>query len=210
MLIDNLANLNRSTRTTVYAALIVITAVAMYDWIVAPYVTCLSASQQYESVVDKAMEKNKAVAREVEDKTKKLDELRRQLDVARGTLFVPDRAKAFFSDLQSIAEGAGCTVSELNLIGNKPSSRDKRKTEDTSGVAASSAAMTVSGQYNNILALVEELQSHPKKIWLDSFEMKVVDVSSGRLECKMTITVYTISAFGETSPSGGQDKGVAL
>jgi Tfp pilus assembly protein PilO len=199
MLIDNLSNLNRSTRTTVYAALIIIAAIAMYDWIVAPYVTCLSASQQYESVVDKAMEKNKAVAREVEDKTKKLDELHRQLDVSRSTLFVPDRAKALFSDLQSIAEGAGCAVSELNLIGNKPSSRNKRKTEDASGVAANSAEMTVSGQYSNILALVEELQNHPKKIWLDSFEMKIADVSTGRLECKMTITVYTI-----------QDKGVAL
>jgi Tfp pilus assembly protein PilO len=199
MLIDNFVNLSRSTRTIVYAALIIIAAIAMYDRIVAPHVTCLSASQQYESVVNKAVEKNKAVAREVEDKTRKLEELYQQLAVSKSTLFAPDRAKALFSDLQSIAEGAGCTVSELNLIGNKPSSRDKRKTEDTSGIAANSAALTVSGQYNNILALVEELQNHPKKVWLDSFEMKIVDLSSGRLECKMTITVYTI-----------QDKGVAL
>jgi Tfp pilus assembly protein PilO len=199
MLIDNLANLNRSTRTTVYAALIIIAAIAMYDWIIAPYVTCLSASQRYESVVNKAVEKNKALAHEVEDKTEKLDELHRQLAVSKSTLFAPDRAKAFFSDLQSIAEGAGCTVNALNLIGNKPSSRDKRKTEDTSGVAANSAALTVSGQYSNILALVEELHNHPKKVWLDSLEMKIVDLSSGRLECKMTVTVYTI-----------QDKGVAL
>ena len=83
MLIDNLANLNRSTRTTVFSALIIIVAIAMYDWIVAPHVTCLSASQQYESVVNKAVEKNTAITREVETKTKKLDELYHQLAESR-------------------------------------------------------------------------------------------------------------------------------
>lgn len=199
MLIDNLANLNRSTRTTVFTGLIIIAAIAMYDWIVAPHITCLSASQQYESVVSKAAEKNKAVARELETKTKKLEELYQQLSESRSILFAPEEAKAFFSDLQAIAEEAGCTVNALNLAGNKPSSRDKRETEDTSGITANSATLTVSGRYNSIFGLVEKLQNHARKIWLDSFEMRVVDLSSGQLECSMTITVYTI-----------QDKGAVL
>jgi hypothetical protein len=196
MLIDNFVNLNRSTKTTVYTALIIIAAIAMYDWIVAPHVTCLSASQQYESVVNCAVEKNKAVANEVETKTKKLEELYQQLAESKSTLFTPDRAEAFFSDLQTIAEGTGCTVNVLKLAGNKPSSR---KPEDTSGITANSATLTVSGRYNSIFALVEKLQNQAKKVWLDSFEMKVADFSSGRLECSMTITIYTI-----------QDKGTAL
>lgn len=199
MLIDNLANLNRSTRTTVFSALIIIATIAMYDWIVAPHVTCLFASQQYESVVSKAVEKNKVVAREVETKTKKLEELYQQLARSRSTLFAPDEATAFFSDLQAIAEETGCTVNSLNLVGSKPSSRDKQKTEDTSGVTANSATLTVSGRYNSIFGLVKKLQNHAKKVWLDSFEMKIIDFSSGRLECSMTITIYTI-----------QDKGAAL
>ncbi len=192
MLIDNLANLNRSTRTTVFSALIIIVAIAMYDWIVAPHVTCLSASQQYESVVNKAVEKNTAITREVETKTKKLDELYHQLAESRSAFFTPDRAEAFFSDLQTIAEGTGCTVNALKLVGNKQSPRDKRKPEDASGITANSATLTVSGRYNSIFALVEKLQNQAKKVWLDSFEMKVVDLSSGRLECSMTITIYTI------------------
>lgn len=171
----------------------------MYDWIVAPHVTCLFASQQYESVVSKAVEKNKVVAREVETKTKKLEELYQQLARSRSTLFAPDEATAFFSDLQAIAEETGCTVNSLNLVGSKPSSRDKQKTEDTSGVTANSATLTVSGRYNSIFGLVKKLQNHAKKVWLDSFEMKIIDFSSGRLECSMTITIYTI-----------QDKGAAL
>jgi Tfp pilus assembly protein PilO len=199
MLIDNLANLNRSTRTVVFAGLVIIAAVAMYDWVLAPHITCLSASQQYESVVNKAVEKNKAVARELETKTKKLEELYKQFDESRSILFAPGEAKALFSDLQAIAEEAGCTVHALNLIGNKSSSRDRQKTEDTSDIIANSATLTVSGGYDSIFGLVKKLQNHAKKIWLDSFEMKVVDLGSGRLECSMTITVYTI-----------QDKGAVL
>jgi hypothetical protein len=198
MLIDNLANLNRSTRNTVFSALIIIATIAMYDWIVAPHVTCLFASQEYESAVSKAVEKNKITAREVEAKTKKLEELHEQLAESRSILFAPDEAKAFFSDLQAIAEGTGCTVHALNLVGNKPSSQDKRKTEDTSGITANSATLTVSGRYNSIFGLVEKLQNHAKKIWLDSFEMKTVDFGSAQLRCDMTITIYTIQDKGTT------------
>jgi cell division protein ZapA (FtsZ GTPase activity inhibitor) len=199
MLIDNLANLNRSTRNTVFSALIIIATIAMYDWIVAPHVTCLFASQEYESAVSKAVEKNKITAREVEAKTKKLEELYRQLAESRSILFAPDEATAFFSDLQAIAEETGCTVHSLNLVANKPSSGDKRKqSEDTSGIVANSAMLTVSGQYNSIFRLVEKLQNHAKKIWLDSFEMKTIDFNAVQLRCDMTITIYTIQDKGTT------------
>jgi MFS superfamily sulfate permease-like transporter len=199
MLMDNLTNLNRSTRTTFFTALIIIATIAMYDWIVAPHVACLFASQQYESVVSKAVEKNNVVAREVETKTKKLEAIYQQLTKSRSILFAPDEATAFFGDLQAVAEGTGCTVNSLNLVGNKPSSRDKRKTGDTSGITANSATLTISGQYNGILWLVKKLQNHPQKVWLDSFEMKIIDFSSAQLKCDMTITIYTT-----------QDKGTAL
>jgi hypothetical protein len=199
MLIDNLAKLNRSTRNAIFTALIIIATIATYNWIVAPHVTYLFAAQGYESAVSKTVEKNKVITRDVATKTKRLEELREQLARSRSTLFAPDEAKAFFSDLQAVAEEAGCTVHALNLVGNKPSSRDKRETEDTSGITANSATLTVSGRYNSIFGLVEKLQNHAKKIWLDSFEMKIIDFSSGQLECSMTITIYTI-----------QDKGAAL
>jgi hypothetical protein len=189
MLIDNL---NRSTRTVFYTALIIIAAIAMYDWIVAPHVTCLSAAQQYESVVSSAVEKNKTVALEVEAKTKKLEELSRQLAASRSTLFAPSEATAFFSDLQTIAEGTGCKVHALSLVGREPSSQDKQKTEDTSGITANKAAMTVSGRYNNIFAMVEELQNHAKKVWLDSFKIETINFDPAQLKCDMTIIVYTV------------------
>ena len=200
MLIDNLANLNRSTRNTIFTALIIIATIAMYNWIVAPHVTCLFAAQQYESAVSKAVEKNKVIAREVETKTKKLEELYEQLARSRSTLFTPDEAKAFFSDLQAVAEETGCTVHSLNLVVSNPSSGDKQKrSEDTtSGIVANGAVLSVIGQYNSIIKLVEKLQNHAKKIWMDSFKMETIDFSSAQLKCDMTITIYTIQDKGTT------------
>jgi hypothetical protein len=193
MLIDNFVNLNRSTRNTVFTALIIIATIAMYNWIVAPHVTYLFAVQQYESVVSNVVEKNKVIAREVKAKTKKLEAIYRQFASARSTLFTPDEANAFFSDLQVVSEEAGCTVRSLNLVVSKPSFGDKRKQAgNTSGIIANSAMLTVSGQYNSIIRLVEKLQNHRKKIWIDLFKMETIDFGSAQLKCDMTITIYTI------------------
>jgi hypothetical protein len=193
MLIDNLANLNRSTRTTGYTALIIIATAAMYNWILAPHITCLSASQRYDSIVNSAAKKNKAVAREVETKTKKLEELYQQLAKASSILFTPENASAFFSNLQTVTEEAGCKVHSLNLIAREPSSSNKRKRPETaSGIVANSAILTVSGRYNSIIRLVEKLQNRPEKIWMDSFKMETSDSDSAYLKCDMTITIYTI------------------
>ena len=56
MIIGNFAKLNRSTRDSVFAALIVIAAIAMYNWIVAPHVDYLFAAQQYEFAIEKSVE----------------------------------------------------------------------------------------------------------------------------------------------------------
>jgi hypothetical protein len=193
MLIDNFVNLNRSTRNTVFTALIIIATIAMYNWIVAPHVTYLFAVQQYESVFSNAIEKNKVIAREVKAKTKKLEAMYQQLASARSALFTPDQANAFFSDLQAVSEEAGCTVRSLNLVVSKPSFGDKRKQAgNTSGIIANSAMLTVSGQYSSIINLLEKLQNHRKKIWIDSFKMEIIDFSSAQLKCDMTIKIYTI------------------
>ena len=57
--------------------------------------------------------------------------------------------------------------------------------------------MSVSGQYNSITKLVEGLQNHSPKVWLDSFVIKLVDYASGLLKCDMTITIYTIEEKGD-------------
>jgi len=193
MLIDNLNNLNRSTRNTISGALILIAAVAMYNWVVTPHITHLSAAQEYERIVAKAKEKNSNAAREVEVKIKKLDNLYKQLNEIRISLSTSDETKEFFSNLQDVSEEAGCTVNSLNLVVKEPSLGKKQKRpEPNSNIIANSAILTVSGEYKNIIRLVEKLQNHNKKIWMDSFRIETVDPDSDLLKCDMTITIYTV------------------
>lgn len=191
MSIGNFAKLNRSSQNAVFAALIVIAAVALYNWIVAPQVGYLFAAQQYESAVGKTGEKNKTIAGEVKVKTKKLEELREQFALSRGILFTPDGAKKFFADLRTISKETGCTVHSFNLNVSKPGNRDKRS-EDILGMVANSATLSVIGRYNSIIGLVEKLQNHPQKVCIDSLKIEIFDFGSAQLKCDMTITVYTI------------------
>jgi len=191
MITDSLAKLNRSSRNSVFAALIVIAGVAMYNWIVSPHVTYLYAAQKYDSAVGKIVEKNKAITRELDGKKKELGKLRDQYSQRLGLLFTPDEAKEFFGDLQTIPEETGCTVYSLNLVVGKAGPKDKRS-EDTSGMVANSALLSVSGQYNNIMKLLEKLQNRTQRVWVDSFKIEIIDFGSAQLKCDMTITIYTI------------------
>jgi len=104
MLVDNLAKLSRSSRNAVSASLILIAALAMYNWIVAPRAKYLSAAQRYELVMDNMVKKNKTIDNRVNIKKKKLQELREQSAQLQSTLFTFDQAREFFSDLQAISE----------------------------------------------------------------------------------------------------------
>lgn len=193
MLIDTLNNLNRSTRNTISGAMILIAAVAMYNWVITPHTTHLSAAQEYEKIVGKAEEKNANAAREVNAKTKKLDKLYEQLNEAKSGLSTADEAKEFFSNLQEVSEDAGCTVNSLNLVVKEPSlGKKKKRFESNSNIVANSAILSVSGEYKNIMTLVKKLQNHTKKIWMDSFKIETTDSDSDLLRCDMTITIYTV------------------
>ncbi|MHC4356872.1 MAG: hypothetical protein ACYS0H_29585, partial [Planctomycetota bacterium] len=58
MLINSLAKLSRSSRNAASASLILIAALAMYNWIVAPHTAYLVAAQQHEVVVATVARKN--------------------------------------------------------------------------------------------------------------------------------------------------------
>lgn len=200
MLIDNFAKLNRSSRSAVSAALIVIVAIAMYNWIVAPHVTCLSAAQRHESVLGSIAKKNEVINNTVEFKKKELQQLREQSAQLQSTLFTPNEAKEFLSDLAAIAEEAGCAVYSLNFSTSEPGPENKQS-KDTLGIVANSAMLAVIGVYENIIRLVEKLQTHTRGVWIDSIKMKALDDNSSELKCDVTITIYTIQKK-DTSVNG--------
>lgn len=193
MLVDKLAKLNRSTRHTVSVSLIVIAALAMYNWLVTPHADYLSAAQGYESVMDNVVEKNKTISNIVNIKRKKLQELSEKSAQLQSILFTPDQAREFFSDLQAVSEETGCVVYSLNLMTNKPSPKDRDYSEDTSGIVTKSAVLGVVGVYRNIAKLMERLQAHTQKVWIDSVQVRTFDYSSDQPRCNITITICALT-----------------
>lgn len=191
MLIDNLAKLNRSSRSAVFAALIVIAAIATYKRIVAPHATYLFAAQQYESVLGNVVKKNKVIHNTVKVKKKKLEESREQFARLKSTLFTPNEAKKFLSDLEVTAKETNCAVYSLNFGASKPVPENKQN-KDASGISANRAMLVVIGVYDNIIRLMEKLQMRTQGVWIDSLKMKTLDGDFTRLKCDMTITIYTI------------------
>lgn len=191
MLIDSLAKLNSNSRNAISAVLVVIVAIAVYNWIVAPHVTHLSAVQRYESVVDDVVKKNKILSSAVSTKKKKLEQLHEQFAQLQGSLFMIDQAKEFFSDLQAISVQAGCTVYSLNLVTSEQNSQDGQA-ETTSGIVTKSAVLGVIGAYGDIIKLMEKLQAREQKVWIDSVRMTSLDDASDQLKCDITVTICTI------------------
>ncbi len=191
MLINNLAKLSHSSRNAASISLIVIAALGMYNWIAAPHATYLLAAQQYGFVVDDIAKENKAIDNKVKIKKKKLQELQEQLVELQNTLFTPDKAREFFSDLQVISEETGCIVYSLNLINSKPNTKSGQP-KQTAGVVTQSAVLSVVGVYKNIINLIQRLQARTQKVWVDSVKMRILDGTLDRARCDITITICAI------------------
>lgn len=192
MLINLLAKLSRTSKNAFSASLIIITVLVIYNWIVTPRVTYLLAAQQYESVMDSVVKKNKAISSRIEVKRKKFQELREQSSQLHSTLFSPNKAREFFSDLQAISEETGCIVHSVNLVTNKQSPKKDGQLRDSLGLETKNAVLSVVGVYKNIIRLIERLQSRTQKVWIDSINLCALRHDSDQLRCDITITICII------------------
>jgi hypothetical protein len=192
MLTEDLAKLNRSRRNGVSAALVIIVAIAMYNWTVAPHATYLFAAHRNEDAIDNLAKKSKIISNTVKIKQKKVQELREQFAELQSVLFTPDTATEFFSDLQPISEQTGCVVHSLNFVTGEPALRGE-ESENALGIVANSAVLSVAGVYGNIIKLMERLQARTQKVWIDSIRMEALGNNPAhQLKCDMTVVIYTI------------------
>ncbi|MHC4617324.1 MAG: hypothetical protein ACYTEQ_06180 [Planctomycetota bacterium] len=191
MLINKLARLNCSSRNAASLALMLIAALAMYNWMVAPYAAYLLAARRYESVVNQAIQKKEAVSKTVETKRKKLEQLYEQSSLLQSIFFTDDKSREFFSDLQVISEQSGLVVNAVNLI-QRPLDHKSGHPQKVPGAAAKSAVLSVVGGYDNVIRLLQRLQARTEKVWIDSVKMQTLDYRSAFPRCDITITIYTI------------------
>lgn len=191
MLSQNLIKSIRSSRNAVYAALVIIEAITLYNWIVTPHISHLRAAQRYESVIDELAKKNQIINNNVTAKKKELEELQEKFQHIRIKLFEPVKAKEFFSDMQAMAEVTNCVIYSLNFSPTD-SALDTGKLEASSHITANHATLTVVGGYKDIVALINKLQDRSRQVWIDSISVEPVGSNTEQLKCDIVLTIYVI------------------
>jgi len=192
---DRTNTLSRSRRNALSAALIVIGAVAMYNWTVRPHVGYLRAVQRLEPVVSEIAVEKDRVRATLQPKLLKLRTLQQELAKVHEEFFTCEGSKAFVHDLQSLVEGTGCTVLVAAFTGDD--SRQVREPDKAVGVQASHVSLTVQGQYDQIVALLERQRNSRQKVWVDSCRMERSGTAAGQLKCQLALTTYTVLEPGE-------------
>jgi len=191
MLLNSLSRFRRSSRNAFFAAMIVIAAIAMYNWIIVPQKAYLYAAQRYQSVVSELAKRKEALSVIVDKKAENLEKLNRRFTELEGKVLISDKVERFAGDLQSASKQAGCVVYSINVVTKKQ--RAKRKQPKDAWIIANTLEVSLVGEYKNVVDLVGKLQSYNGKVWIDSIKMEIFDEDSARLRCDMTITIYSSS-----------------
>ncbi|MFZ0034621.1 MAG: hypothetical protein WAK60_06505 [Sedimentisphaerales bacterium] len=191
MLLGNWTKSARFSGNAVFIALVLIGIFAIYNWIVVPHENNLMAAQRYRSVTDVLAKKNEIISGEMIVKKKNLEKLQNELDQLHTGLFDPVGVKKFFSDIDFMAESTNCTIRSLN-ISQAESALKADQSKARSDITANRAALSVVGNYGNIVALIGKLQDRPQQVRIDSLSIKLIGGNSNQLGCDMTIMVYEI------------------
>jgi Tfp pilus assembly protein PilO len=191
MLSQNRIKSIRSSKNAVFAALVAIGAITLYNQIVTPHVNYLRAAQRYESVIDELARKNQTINNNVTAKKKELEELQEKFEHFRIKLFDPVKAKEFFSDMQAMAEVTNCVIYSLNFSPTD-STLEAGKLETGSHITADHATLSVVGSYRDIVALANKLQDRSRQVWIDSVSIEPVGSNADQLRCDIVVTIYVI------------------
>jgi Tfp pilus assembly protein PilO len=184
MFLEDFAKLNKSSRYSILAGLIIISSLAIYNWMISPHTAYLSASQKYEKALDKRDKTNKIILTSLKLKQDKLQQLQQELENLNNTAFSQKQSQQFWSELKKLTENAGCYLNSLTKFEEEKNTNSAFTTE--------SAELNISGSYNSIMQIVKQLNQSPKKIWIDSLNLETMQKSS-ILECDMTITIQKLT-----------------
>ena len=192
MPVERVSMTEGSKRNALSIALIAVGAAAMYNWMLSPQVGYLRAVQRYQPVVDEMAEKTGEIGKTLDEKRRQLRTLQSELAETRDHFFAREEAGVFLGNLQSFVEQTGCKVAAADLA---PAGRTgpPRESQELAPVVISQVDLTVLGQYDQIISLLERLQDNRRKIRVDSCDLKLSDVRSGRLECKLKLVLHALS-----------------
>jgi len=191
MMIGDRIKASESKSTVMLGALVLIAAIAVYNWAVAPHWNYLQAAERYESTREKLSVKGKSLRTAVAAQRVELQELERRRSQIEGMLFSPVEATTFLNGVQSVAEDTGCVTRSLTFLSVSPDAESGRLAE-RAGTVVRCASLSVLGGYGEIVELVERLQNRPQQVSIDSLSLRIGEAHPGKLDCNMTIVIWVL------------------
>ncbi len=191
MLLDKMTSLDKSSRHALYAALLIVSGLAMYAQIVSPHVDRLQAVQHYEPVIDKMIGKQADIKNMLVDRRKVLEDLKEQFREVSYTVFDPNQVETLFGNLEELAEQFACSISKMDLSTDKTQIIVGAET-DPSYVESLETTLTVLGEYSQLSLFVDCLQHQERQIWLTALDIEMTKDQERILKCDITINLYVL------------------
>lgn len=171
-----------------FGALFLIGLLAGYAGVLSPHVAFLRASQHYERAMHMRLDVSETVNEDLAFQGETLQKLRAERAAFSAMAFSPDEAKKFHNDLQALCREATLNVISLSY-GNDEDLAAYGARQATSAMVLRSVMMTAHGTYGSVVAVLDALQSHQQRIWIDGFQMVTLPSKPGWVACDMTITI---------------------
>jgi hypothetical protein len=163
----------------------------MYGYIVSPHYQYLHAVENYEPAIDKMIEKQADIRKKLVVRIKALEDLKLEFDAIGYTVFDSDQMKAFFANLDALAEEFTCSIAKMD------SSADKAQVvigavTDPAYVQSVETTLSVLGEYGQLALFIDALQHQDHKIWLTSVDIETMKDQDRVLQCSITIKLLVL------------------
>ena len=189
MILDYIKRIGWSRGNMIIAACVLIAMVALYKWFVMPHSRYLLAAEKYKNAAEEVEKTTRTISAELQLSQRKLDEISQQFQQKRQEFFEVDDAKSFLGDIQAKAEKSGCFVDALRF---SPAREIVVKDNNSVDIWQYQVGLTVSGQYQNIVQLLNSLQNRKQKVWIDTIDLHLKDKTTGFLVCDLSLSIYTL------------------
>ena len=182
---------NQSKRNIPVIALLAIFIVAMYNWFVTPQTRFLASAREFKRTVEAMKRASIVMSKTQKLSRKKLRECTEKFEQQKQSLFDADQTKDFLANLQSVAEESGCVVLNLKHLPVK-----ETVIEDNNSVSIHFYRNQVNtrllARYENIVGFLNTLQNRTAKVWIDSINISMKDVTGSYLICDTTLSIHKL------------------
>lgn len=192
---DRNRTVGRPMRGALWTALLIIGAIAVCNWVAWPYVGYLRAVQQLEPVVGQMAEEKDRIHGNLGPKLRQVRTMEQELADIHAGLFRGDEVAEFLRNLPSLVEQTGCIIVLVDLTGGDTG--PARRGDEPHALEASHAGLTVLGQYEQLIMLLERLQNDRRKVWVDSCRVQRYDEGRGLYRCQIAVTIYALAEGGD-------------